>query len=103
MSNFYNVTIEVNGAKVTVSEASSAAVRELVGLDTVARSVFDDRLVSDIVCALADKNQRIPAIKFVRALRGWGLKEAKDWVDTHCPQRIESYEHARNKPMPGDI
>jgi len=110
MSNFYNVTIEVNGAKVTVSEASSAAVRELVGLDTVARSAFDDRLVSDIVCALADKNQRIPAIKFVRALRGWGLKEAKDWVDTHCPQRaastlppIESFQHARNKPVPGDI
>jgi len=110
MSNFYNVTIEVNGAKVTVSEASGAAVRELVGLDVITRSSFDERLVSEIVSALCASDQRIPAIKFVRIIRAWGLREAKDWVDNNYPRPvpstlppIESFQHARNKPVPGDI
>lgn len=35
--------------------------------------------------SLTNANKKIEAIKLVRSLTGWGLKEAKDWVDLNCP------------------
>jgi hypothetical protein len=34
---------------------------------------------------LTRSNCRIPLIKAVRCITGWGLKEAKDWVDKRIP------------------
>lgn len=38
------------------------------------------------VAVLMQNNQKIPAIKQVRAATGLGLKEAKDWVEGNFPE-----------------
>lgn len=38
--------------------------------------------LEDQVRALLDQNQKIEAIKLAHQVRGWGLKESKDYVDS---------------------
>ncbi len=49
-------------------------------------SIYNDLLASKIhfdqaACCLLGHSQKIYAIKYVRRVTGWGLREAKEYVD----------------------
>ena len=96
MANLYNVSVTLaNGAKITLPEVAPETLRAVVDPASQAQSsahysnmpllTFPDddlRIMAEALCAA---QRRIPAIKLVRAIYGFGLKEAKDWIDRHFP------------------
>ena len=43
----------------------------------------DDELVQQLIAEGIPRHMKIKAIKFIRQVTGWGLRECKDWVEAH--------------------
>lgn len=55
----------------------------------------------DTICEYIRAGRKIPAIKEVRAQTGWGLKEAKEYLDKYLPvinHPMGSMQHLRENP-----
>ncbi len=75
----YVDTIETTGlppAVMTYSNQASSPVAP-------PRARQDERALDTLVRDLLAQDQKIQAVKLVRERTGWGLKEAKDYVDAH--------------------
>lgn len=69
-----HTTLGLKEAKTYVEEIANTAIL------SQSSSIDDDGLKAEVAPYLAKKN-KIMAVKRVRELTGWGLKEAKDFVD----------------------
>jgi len=77
-------------------ETSTKESPNKVVLTTKANSSSNTRLMESIsqidyneIVSFCKNGQKIPAIKKIRVLTGWGLKESKDCADEIC-EKIET-------------
>lgn len=85
----YDVTITLpNGTTAKVAQMHATDLRDFgIEVETPQRAALDNSSeMRRSVGPLVRGNDRIGAIKLVRTLTGWGLKEAKGWVDTEFPR-----------------
>lgn len=92
-SHAYSVVFNCDGIVIKGSDAQHFLLREISRINYLEFGTLASRLSSrdrdDLfreAGALTAEGQRIQAIKLVRSVLGWGLKESKDYVDTHFPR-----------------
>ena len=83
------VNIPDRGLCILISDIDIEQLNNVAGYGDYAQQAVNTRIFSDVYI-IADQirdNRKIPAIKLIREQTGWGLKEAKEYIDKYMTSR----------------